>query len=237
MDTRNLANITLFLVIAISLSVLVGSCGSFRSEFGPGRYEVWSFDKNWVGSVPKGWKIAETAGRGRPANWQVVRDTDAPSGTRAVAIMGNENRGQTFNLLMAEETSYRSVHIRVMVKALAGEEDQGGGPIWRAKDADNYYIARWNPLEDNLRVYVVKDGKRKQLGTADVEVDRMAWHEITIAHRDTRIVASLDGNELIEVDDSTFIEPGKIGLWVKADGETAFDNLSVVRLSGLPTGP
>lgn len=237
MDARNLSNISLFLVIAIVLSVLVGSCGSFRSEYGPGRYEVWSFDKNWGGSVPKGWKVAETAGRGTPARWQVVSDSDAPSGTRAVAITANENHGQTYNLLIAENTSYRSVHIRVMVKALAGEEDQGGGPIWRAKDADNYYIARWNPLEDNFRVYFVKDGKRKQLGTAEVKVDRMAWHEIAITHRDTRIVASLDGEELIDVDDSTFIEPGKIGLWVKADAQTAFDNVSVVRLSGLPAEP
>ena len=237
MDTRNLPNITLFLVIAIVLSVFVGSCGSFRSEFAPGRYEVWSFDNSWVGSVPKGWKVAETAGRGTPARWQVVSDSDAPSGARAVAITSNNNQGQTFNLLIAENTSYGSVHIRVMVKALAGEEDQGGGPIWRAKDANNYYIARWNPLEDNFRVYAVEDGKRKQLGTADVDADRMAWHEITIVHTDTKIVASLDGNELIEVDDSTFIEPGKIGLWAKADAQTAFDNISVVRLSGLPAGP
>ncbi|MBN2271045.1 MAG: hypothetical protein JXN61_10550 [Sedimentisphaerales bacterium] len=234
---RNLPNITFLLVLAISFSVLVGSCGSFRSEYAPGRYEVWSFDKSWPGSLPKGWKVAETAGQGKPAKWQVVYDSGAASGTWAVAITANENHGQTYNLLIAEKTSYRSVHIRIMVKAIAGEEDQGGGPIWRAKDADNYYVARWNPLEDNFRVYLVKDGKRKQLGTADVKVDRMAWHEIAITQRDTRIVASLDGEELIDVDDSTFIEPGKIGLWVKADGKTAFDNVSVVRLSGFPTEP
>ena len=33
------------------------------------------------------------------------------------------------------------------------ERDQGGGSIWRAQDRDNYYIARWNRLEDNFRVY------------------------------------------------------------------------------------
>jgi hypothetical protein len=235
MDRRNLLKGGCYAVIAVFLSVLAGSCGSFRSEYGPGRYEVWSFDTNWAGSVPKGWKAAETAGAGKAAKWQVVQDSGAASGTRAVAITTNENRGQTYNLLIAEKTSYRSVHIRVMVKAIGGKEDQGGGLIWRAKDADNYYVARWNPLEDNFRVYAVKDGKRKQLGTADVKVDRMAWHEIAITQRDTRIVASLDGNELIDVDDSTFIEPGKVGLWVKADGKTVFDNVSVVRLSGLPS--
>ncbi len=78
---------------------------------------------------------------------------------------------------MAQGTSYGDVEVKVMVKAVAGVEDQGGGPIWRAKDADNYYICRWNPLENNFRVYFVKDGRRKQLGTADVKTDANIWHE------------------------------------------------------------
>jgi len=173
MDARNLLKGGYYAVITILLSVLAGSCGSFRSEFGPGRYEVWSFDKSWPGSVPKGWKIAETAGAGKPAKWQVIHDSGAASGTRAVAITANENRGQTFNLLIAENTSYRSVHIRVMVKAISGEEDQGGGPIWRAKDADNYYIARWNPLEDNFRVY---SSRRANASSSERPMSRwIAW--------------------------------------------------------------
>jgi prepilin-type processing-associated H-X9-DG protein len=32
--------------------------------------------------------------------------------------------------------------------------------IWRAKDARNDYIARYNPLEDNVRVYKVEGGER-----------------------------------------------------------------------------
>ncbi len=237
MDTRDVVRIASFLVVAILMSVLVGSCGSNRSDLAPGRYEIWDFDKNWGASIPKGWKVAETAGRGTPAKWQVIRDNDAPSGNRTVGITENENRGQTFNLLMAENTAYRNVRISVMVKALAGKEDQGGGPIWRAKDADNYYIARWNPLEDNFRLYFVKDGKRQQLGTASTKADRHSWHEITITHRDETIVASLDGEEMITVAESTFTEPGKVGLWVKADGKTVFDNLAVIKLSGLPSAP
>lgn len=237
MDMRNIVRIASLFVIAILLSLLVGSCGSNRSDLAPGRYEVWDFDKNWGASVPKSWTVAETAGRGTPAKWRVIRDKDAPSGNKTVGITENENRGHTYNLLIAEKTAYRNVRISVMVKALAGEEDQGGGPIWRAKDADNYYIARWNPLEDNFRVYFVKDGKREQLGTADTEADRHSWHEITITHIDERIVASMDGKEMIAVSDSTFTEPGKVGLWVKADGKTAFDNLAVIKLSGLPSTP
>jgi len=231
MVARNLPNITLFLVIAVVLSVFVASCGLWRWQSEGGRYEVWTFDKDKAGSVPRGWKAAETAGQGKAATWQVIADESAPSHPQAVAITANENRGRTYSLLVAEGTKYKDLQIRVMVKADAGEEDQGGGPIWRAKDADNYYIARWNPLENNVRVYFVKDGQRKQLGSADVKANPRTWHEITISHSKTKIVASLDGKQMIELEDSTFTEAGKVGLWVKADGKTAFDNLWIAKLS------
>ncbi len=191
-----------------------------------------NFDRNEIGSVPRGWKVAETGGEGKLATWQVIADSSAPSPPQAMAITANENYGRTFNLLMAQGTSYRDVEIKVMVKAIDGEEDQGGGPIWRSKDADNYYICRWNPLENNFRVYFVKDGRRKQLGTAEVKTDPKVWHEIRIVHRGTQITAYLDGKKMIELEDSTFSEPGMVGLWVKADGRTAFDDFSPRRISG-----
>ena len=188
---------------------------------------VWSFDRDEVGSVPEGWQVAETRGRGMPAVWEVTGDATAPSARNMIAITANENHGQTYNLLIAEDTSYRDLDIGVMVQAGTGKEDQGGGPIWRVKDADNYYVARWNPLEDNFRVYFVKDGRRRQIGSADVKTDSGTWHEIEIEHEGYRIEASLDGKKMIEVVDSTFAEAGMVGLWTKADAATAFDDLEV----------
>jgi hypothetical protein len=162
-----------------------------------------------------------------PAVWEVTGDATAPSARNMIAITANENHGQTYNLLIAEDTSYRDLDIGVMVQAGTGKEDQGGGPIWRVKDADNYYVARWNPLEDNFRVYFVKDGRRRQIGSADVKTDSGTWHEIEIEHEGYRIEASLDGKKMIEVVDSTFAEAGMVGLWTKADAATAFDDLEV----------
>ncbi len=196
------------------------------------RQNKWSFEQDKVGSVPVGWKVAETGGTGKPATWQVVTDKSVPSPTHVVAITANKNYGRTFNLLMAKDTSYKDLEIKVMVKAVAGQEDQGGGPIWRAKDADNYYICRWNPLEDNFRVYCVKNGRRKQLGSANVRTDPAVWHKIEIEHKGSKIEAEFDGKKLIELEDSTFTEPGMVGLWVKADGRSEFDNIKVVEVGG-----
>jgi hypothetical protein len=45
-----------------------------------------------------------------------------------------------------------------------------------------------------------------------------------------RIVCRLDGRELLEVEDDTFGEPGRVGLWTKADAVTSFDALAVREL-------
>ncbi|MHC4103670.1 MAG: PepSY domain-containing protein [Planctomycetota bacterium] len=186
---------------------------------------VWSFEKNEVGSVPKGWKVAETRGKGKTATWKVI--SDGAESKKAVAITENKNSGSTYNLLIAKETNYKDLEIELKVKSMTGKEDQGGGPIWRAKDADNYYIARWNPLEKNFRVYYVKDGRRKQLASADIETDSGKWHEIEIKHVGNKIVAEFDDEKVIEIEDSTFAEGGMVGLWTKADAATAFDDFEV----------
>ena len=233
---KTLRQICLSMVLVVTGLVLVLEQEAFCAERGAagrarGRRRQWSFEKAKVGSIPKGWKVAETRAQGTPAKWQVVQDSTAPKGAKVVAITENGNRGSTYNLLMAEKTRYGDLSVRVMVKALSGEEDQGGGPIWRAKDPDNYYIARWNPLENNFRVYFVKDGRRKQLGTANVKTDAKTWHEVRIVQKATLITAYFDGKKLIELEDSTFSEAGMVGLWVKADGRTAFDNFSVRPIS------
>lgn len=189
--------------------------------------QVWTFENSAVGSVPKGWKALETAGKGKPAIWKVIEDEKAPSGKRILALTSTNNSGRTYNLLMAERSNYKNLKIKMKIKAIAGEEDQGGGPIWRAKDRNNYYIARWNPLEDNYRVYYVKNGNRKQLASAKVKIDPKAWHEIKIEHVGNKIKAMLNGKKILEVKDDTFMEAGMVGLWTKADAATAFDDIKV----------
>lgn len=208
-----------------------GEKGEEEEEAGEGREAdgsvIWGFDRDEAGGLPAGWSADETAGMGNPAVWQVVADPSAPSAPHVVAITKNENYGHTFNLLVARNTRFRDLALRLRVKAIAGEEDQGGGPIWRARDGDNDSICRWNPLEQNFRVYTVKQGRRRQLASARVDADPSTWHTIGILHEGTHIEARFDEKKLLEVRDDTFPDAGMVGLWVKADGRTAFDDLRV----------
>lgn len=217
-----------FLLAILVMAALTCGCRSMLAEESEQTQEAekeWSFEKSEVGSVPKGWKVAETNGKGKTATWEVV--SDGAKSKKAVAITENKNSGSTYNLLISTETNYKNLEIELKVKSMTGRQDQGGGPVWRVRDADNYYIARWNPLENNFRIYYVKDGNRTQLASADIETDSGTWHEIEIEHVGNKIVAEFDDKQVIEIEDSTFAEGGMVGLWTKADAATAFDDFKV----------
>ena len=82
-----------------------------------------------------------------------------------------------------ENEIYDDFELVVKFKGVKGKEDQGGGPVWRYQDNNNYYIARANPLENNYRVYKVVDGKRIQMDSARLKVTSGEWHTIKVIAR------------------------------------------------------
>jgi hypothetical protein len=101
----------------------------------------------------------------------------------------------------------------------------------RLKDANNYYIARANALEGNVRLYKVVGGKRSQFAGKDVAVPSSKWQTLGLGVQGDRLEVRLDGKLLFEARDQTFKDAGKVGLWTKADSVTYFDDL---RAEALP---
>src|SRR3981081_2793283 len=104
-----------------------------------------TLSKDDVGKLPAGWKAAQT-GKGEGSVWKVVADDSAPSKSGLVLAQTAAGPGGLFNLCVAEEGKYKDVEVRVAFRAVRGKIDQGGGIVWRYLDADNYYVARMNPL-------------------------------------------------------------------------------------------
>jgi hypothetical protein len=52
--------------------------------------------------------------------------------------------------------------VEVKFKPISGREDQAGGLIWRARDPNNYYVARANALENNVTIYHTVNGRRTE---------------------------------------------------------------------------
>jgi hypothetical protein len=179
-----------------------------------------------VGEVPKGWKSAVT-GKAEGSAWALTQDKTAPSGALVLG-QTSKNPSAVFNLCIAEDTKYKDLDLSVSFKAMAGENDQGGGLVWRYQDPNNYYVVRMNPLEDNFRLYKVVAGKRLQLASKDVKAAAGQWHTVRVVHKGSKIQCYLNGKLLIEETDDTFPQAGKVGLWTKSDAQTLFANIQVV---------
>jgi len=52
--------------------------------------------------------------------------------------------------------------VEVKFKLPSGREDHAGGLLWRAKDVNNYSLARANALQDNLTIYRPINGRRTE---------------------------------------------------------------------------
>jgi hypothetical protein len=189
--------------------------------------EKWTFETGKVGALPENWKEAKT-GKGPGSVWKVVADESAPSGSKALAQVSSEGPRPLFNLCIAGNSTCRDIDVSVSLKALCGVIDQGGGPVWRFQDENNYYIARANPLESNYRVYKVVDGKRIQIDSADVQVPAGCWTCLRVVHKGDEIRCYLNDKVLLKVTDTAIRKEGRVGLWTKADAVTLFDDLCVV---------
>jgi hypothetical protein len=184
------------------------------------------FRKDDLGKVPAGWKAAQT-GQGMSV-WKVVEDRTAPSKGGFALAQTTDDGNALFNLCVADGTNLKEVEVSVAFKATAGKKDQGGGVVWRYQDANNYYVARMNPLEDNFRVYKVVGGKRSaEFQSAEVKAPAGEWHSLSVKMAGNHIECSLDGKKYLDVTDDTFAKPGKVGLWTKADAQTSFDSFTV----------
>jgi hypothetical protein len=196
----------------------------FSSSVVASGVQVWNFDGDPIGTVPQ--NVSVEVGR-----WQVVENATAPSKGHVLSQLA-ESPGSTFNVALMRRTNVQDVDIGVAFRAIGGRIDQGGGPVWRAKDANNYYIARYNPLEDNYRVYKVVKGRRTELGNADIGASP-GWHDLRITMIGNHIRGYYDGDKYLDIRDDTFGEPGQVGLWTKADAQTLFDDFSV-RVASTP---
>jgi hypothetical protein len=175
---------------------------------------TWDFEREKTGHIAQG--FTDEVG-----TWRIVE-----SGNGKALMQSASNANSVFNITLASDTRAKDVDIAVDMQAIAGQLDQGGGLVWRAADAKNYYLARYNPLEDNYRLYTVVDGNRTMLD--DAKITRTDGpHALRVTMTGDHIECFFDGKKIHDRHDGTFTGAGKIGLWTKADAQTQFDNLTL----------
>ena len=187
-----------------------------------------AIDRMKLGSPPAGFTFART-GRGEDGAWSVVEDKTAEA-SQAIEQTSADRTDYRFPLAIPDSFSAADVAVELRFKAVGGKIDQAGGIAVRLEDADNYYVARANALEDNVRFYRVVNGRREQLEGANLRVTANEWHTLGLRAEGERFTVSYDGKALFSVTDKTFTEAGGVALWTKADSVTRFDQLRITPL-------
>lgn len=190
-----------------------------------------NFDKAQPGALPAGWTSAETGG-GRP-KWTVEKDDSAPSKPN-VLKQGGEAK---YCIAVKNDAKLTDGFVEVKFKPVSGKEDQAAGLVWRYRDNNNYYVVRANALEGNVVLYKTVDGKRSSLDIVGrkggygvkAPVPQGEWSTLRVDFSNSKFTVKLNGKKLFDVEDETFKEAGKVGLWTKADSVTLFDDFGCAK--------
>jgi hypothetical protein len=211
-------------LLPLSLAMCAGGCltAAHLEKVEP---QTIQFDSSQVGAVPQDFSTALTGGGG-PIAWNVREDPQAPAGRYVLVQESTDDTSYRFPLCIYDKTIARDVSVEVKYKAIAGKVDEAGGIVLRY-NPENYYIARANALEDNIDLFKTVNGFRSKIDEVSVKVTPGEWHTLRFQAKGTKLTVVFDGKTVIEADDSTFSEPGKIGLWTKADSVSAFTDLKI----------
>lgn len=227
LSLRRLAEARLWISFAI-LTMLATGCADLENRQETFEPQTINFDSVEVGKLPPDLSTALTGGGG-PISWVVREDSTIPNGQKALVQESSDDTSYRFPMCIYEKTVARDVAVEVNYKAISGKVDQAGGIVLRYKP-ENYYIARANVLEDNVVLFKTVRGKRSTVKEVTVKVASGKWHPLRFEAKGRHLTITFDGKVVIETDDSTFTNPGRVGLWTKADSVSAFSNLKIERV-------
>jgi hypothetical protein len=189
------------------------------------------FTDDPVGQPPKGFEFGHTAKAGAPGKWIV----QAEGTNKYLAQLDADNTRARFPVAVVSDISAADVDLAVRFRPVSGRVDQAAGLVWRFQNEDNYYIVRANALENNVVLYKVENGKRIDLPLKGegrtygkkAQVPSGQWSTLRVVAAGPRFEVYFNGSKLYEVEDTTFTQAGKVGVWTKADSVTQFDDLTV----------
>jgi hypothetical protein len=190
------------------------------------------FSDDAIEQAPKGFEFGHTAKVGAPGKWVVL----AEGGNKYLAQVDPDSTRSRFPVAVVSDVTVTDVDLSARFRPISGRVDQAAGLVWRFQNEDNYYIVRANALENNVVLYKVEKGKRTDLPVKGegrtygrkAQVPSAQWSTLRVVAAGARFEVFFNGSKLYEVEDTTFTQPGKVGLWTKADSVTQFDDVTIV---------
>jgi hypothetical protein len=236
--------VSLLLVVLLSWSILCPGVALVQAQGGSNandamqpkldRRHLWTFDEEQPGESPVGFSSV-TTGEGPAGRWSVEPDPQAPTAPHRLSQGQPCPTPGCLQILLAEGIVYDYVDLSVRLRK-AGEDPKaagGGGVIFRAKDARNFYAALADLSTDTLDVIRVADGQITVLGHEPVKRNQAAWHLLRVLHgtilSKDLIEVAFDGKIVFSTWDPARFG-GQVGLATKGDAAIGFDNFHAIQL-------
>lgn len=128
---------------------------------------------------------------GRPAGeWKILETGTANHGKHVLGQLMGKGAEHAYKIVLIQGTTATDLDVRVSFLPISGKADMGGGLIWQAADDRNYYLARANPVEQNIRIYRVENGIRHLLQNFNQTID-LKRHTLRITHQGCRHTSSM----------------------------------------------
>ena len=199
--------------------------------------ETVDFDLAKTGEIPPGWSAAITH-KGPAPRWVVHPDVTAPSRPNVLAQVSTNPSKYRFPLLIFDKVTFKNADLSVKMKLVSGKDEQTAGLMWRYQDPNNYYFVRANAQDDNIVMFKLENGKATPIAPVGTKPDTFGvrhmiekgeWNILKVVIRDDRFTVYFDHRKVFEGRDRTFQQPGKAGLWTKADTIAYFDDFRLDR--------
>lgn len=188
-----------------------------------------TFDGDTPGQAPAGFTV-HTIGPGRPSKWVIADAADAPSPAKVLMQADDDDTNHRYPCVLSTAGRFGDVRVEVDGKGISGNRDRSFGVIARAIDERNYYVARCNTVNENVRLYRFVDGVRKELAEWEGDAKPGVWHHLALEVRGDKLTVFFNGRKAIEHTDATFPAPGRVGMWTKAEAVSQFDDFKATPL-------
>jgi hypothetical protein len=201
-----------------------------RQQANPQLFNDWTFDKDEVGSLPKGF-AAVASGEQRGGSWKVEAQSAVPSAPNV--LLGTSGCGGCNEILVAQGFQYEYPDLVVRIQQGVGHAAGQVGVVFGMKDPQNYYATVVDLAQKVIQVVRVIDGKESVIGRAAIKAKPVEWHTLrvqrnTIISKDF-VETFFDGSLALSVEDQT-LGVGQVGMLVRGEASARFDNFNAAPL-------
>jgi hypothetical protein len=190
----------------------------------------WDFDQDRSYQPASGWTVLA-------GDWEVMHDPEAASLPNEFGLPQYGLPRLEANLVwlksfftatdqlavVSDRAPYADFDWQALYRAAGGSFARSGGLALRLVDRGNYYLFAALAPGQQVVLYRVKDGEKRELARKPAAVSAGVWHELKVEARGDRLVCYFDGGKAFEARDGS-IKAGRVGLWALNNARVFFDN-------------